>query len=780
MSPAKHGLAIALLVRCLAPVQTPELRRELWPNGEVKLEVEVLVDPSGDEIRQGRFRSWSESGVLLSEGKFEQDQETGRWKLHHEDGALAAEGSYSKGQRTGPWESFHPEGTRESKGKYVKGVRDGAWSFWRADGTPDPVHSGVYDTFEVHEPDGSRLFRGALLDGQRHGEWRSYWPDLEPQLVASYVRGKREGPWRFHHQGGGISTLILSGVYHDDRWVGPLPAEDVERDPASRRRPPAPLALDLEAPPEDFGAAMEALLAASDAEAEQIRRSIHEDGFHPWTSPAAIPAVISRMLALDPEQPEDRRSIGRLDSIAMRSLCRGHGLVASGLAGPPDAEAARELVSSWASLWAATRTEPWFWRLELPLGSPPATLAAGREWLQEPELLEGRRPVPPLFAVRAGGSAALRAACGPAAEQALLDALAWLEAHQSADGSWSGPGFRSECGKLGATECAGPGKDFDVGLTGLALLAFLGAGSTLESGPHREVVERALVWLLERQDPLDGQLKTITETRDGEKRTRWFHTVWLHEHAYATAALCEALATSRSAALRARAAKAVEVIVKARNPYHGWRYALPPDGDNDTAMTGEMVLALRLAMEAGLEADFEALFGGALSWIDEVSDPASGRVGYDSLGSLSSRTPDRQHFPREKGEALTALALLSRIFMGQGPDETPILNKHAELLAQLPPVWDPDGYGSDMYYWFFATYALYQMGKPYWPAWEKAMKAAIVDSQRKDGDEKGSWDPIDPWGAEGGRVYSTALMALCLEVHSRYARLREPEPARRR
>jgi hypothetical protein len=42
-----------------------------------------------------------------------------------------------------------------------------------------------------------------------------------------------------------------------------------------------------------------------------------------------------------------------------------------------------------------------------------------------------------------------------------------------------------------------------------------------------------------------------------------------------------------------------------------------------------------------------------------------------------------------------------------------------------------------------------------------------VDSQRQDGDEKGSWDPgACPWGSVGGRVYSTALMALCLEVYA--------------
>ena len=32
----------------------------------------------------------------------------------------------------------------------------------------------------------------------------------------------------------------------------------------------------------------------------------------------------------------------------------------------------------------------------------------------------------------------------------------------------------------------------------------------------------------------------------------------------------------------------------------------------------------------------------------------------------------------------------------------------------------------------------------------------------------GSWDPVDRWGFEGGRVYATAINALTLEVYYRY------------
>ena len=77
-----------------------------------------------------------------------------------------------------------------------------------------------------------------------------------------------------------------------------------------------------------------------------------------------------------------------------------------------------------------------------------------------------------------------------------------------------------------------------------------------------------------------------------------------------------------------------------------------------------------------------------------------------------------------------------------------------------------------MYYWYYGSYAMYQMGgNQYWNAWNKAMKKAVVESQRKDGDFLGSWDPVGPWGFAGGRVYSTASMVLCLEVYFRYAKV---------
>ncbi len=91
----------------------------------------------------------------------------------------------------------------------------------------------------------------------------------------------------------------------------------------------------------------------------------------------------------------------------------------------------------------------------------------------------------------------------------------------------------------------------------------------------------------------------------------------------------------------------------------------------------------------------------------------------------------------------------------------------------LPPIWNPDDGSIDMYYWYYGTLAMFQVGGSHWKTWNKHMKGAIVKHQHPKGSgaRTGSWDPIGPWGGDGGRVYSTACMVMCLEVYYRYDRV---------
>ena len=65
------------------------------------------------------------------------------------------------------------------------------------------------------------------------------------------------------------------------------------------------------------------------------------------------------------------------------------------------------------------------------------------------------------------------------------------------------------------------------------------------------------------------------------------------------------------------------------------------------------------------------------------------------------------------------------------------------------------------------TYALYMVGPSHWDHWQARIDRAIVRKQRRDGHFNGSWDPNGVWGKDGGRIYSTAIVAMTLAAYYR-------------
>ena len=362
---------------------------------------------------------------------------------------------------------------------------------------------------------------------------------------------------------------------------------------------------------------------------------------------------------------------------------------------------------------------------------------------------------------------------GTPTEAAVLSALNWLRDHQNPDGFWDCDEFMFEDKHDGAPS-NGPGNAVnDVGVSGLALLAFLGNGQTLSKGPFSENVRRGISWLGRNQDD---------EGLFGED----VGNPTLYNHAIATMAMGEACYfAKRPPNLTERMKNAVKVIVNARNPYEVWRYSLAANGDNDSSITGWMVFALKTAKDVKINVS-EDNFHGAREWFNTMTDAGSGRTGYAyGDGGGPGGRPSRlkayiEKFPAEKSEALTAVSLLCRIFMTdvekvgewkKHPDYA-LLNKQADLLIRTLPVWSEDGSTNDMYYWYYGTFALNQWGGKHWRSWKKAIEKTLLENQHnKEDNLRGSWDPNGPWGEDGGRVYSTATCALILEVYYRYARV---------
>ena len=340
----------------------------------------------------------------------------------------------------------------------------------------------------------------------------------------------------------------------------------------------------------------------------------------------------------------------------------------------------------------------------------------------------------------------------------LKEGLNWLIAHQSPDGSWDCEGFQAQCEK---NDCSGPGfEGYDVGVTSLAVLAFAGTGITPWHGRHRKTVLRAVEWLISQQDA-DGAIgRTDTEG-------------WMYNHAIATMALCEvrAMAGAHAHRLRKSTDKAVAFCLRAQNPGYGWRYE-PRSGDNDTSVTGWLILALKAARMAEMRVPDDA-FRSARAYFDRVTG-SGGNAGYRAAdGASSYLAVQKGHY--EQVPTMTAVAVLCRRLTGQSKRDEAIRDGADILLQSLP---DPSPRMVNHYYWYYGTYAMFQATRgPHdtrWKKWQKALMKALVPAQRNDmeEDEYGSWDPTGEWGIAGGRVYSTAINLLTLEATFRYERMK--------
>ncbi len=359
--------------------------------------------------------------------------------------------------------------------------------------------------------------------------------------------------------------------------------------------------------------------------------------------------------------------------------------------------------------------------------------------------------MPRKFANRIGGRAKLE----EPVRAAIRDGLAWFAAHQEDKGHWDAMKFMRHDDES-APSSGAAAVPLDVGVTGLALLAFLADGQ-LKGGEHEATVRRGLEWLIGQQSK-NGRIGTAALSE------------FIYCHLLSSLALFEAYGLSGETALRAPAQKAVEYTLAHRNPYKGWRY-FPKDNDSDTSVTAWAAATLLTARECGLAADLRAIEDANL-WITSMTDPFLGRTGYVSRGARSARLSKdhARQYDRGDGEAMAGVSLLVSFFQGVDPTCNPVLEQQLALIATLPPKWDKPHV--DLYFWYGATHGMWLAGNERrWQKWRKALHAALLPAQSQGGAERGSWDPIGVWGSIGGRIYSTALSLLCLQAEYRYSRL---------
>jgi hypothetical protein len=344
-------------------------------------------------------------------------------------------------------------------------------------------------------------------------------------------------------------------------------------------------------------------------------------------------------------------------------------------------------------------------------------------------------------------------------ERAVEASLRWLARHQNHDGCWlpieATLGHEPDVKFSDLPERQRSGLQSESGLTALALLAFLGANYTHEDNLYADNVDRGLRWLIARQES-DGYL--------GGRANRY---AGLYCHGMATIALGEAYGMTRDPALRDPLERAVKYIVEVQNTADGgWRYDKTLSGD--MSMFGWQLMALKSAHTAGLKVPRAAVERAIDFLMANGEDLKTRRL--SRYGGLAAyRTADR---PKP---SMTAEALFCKQILGVKRDDPAVTEAIDYLMQNLPRRSQ-----QDLYYWYYGTLAMYQYGGEPWRRWNDGMRDNLVNDQRTDGDFAGSWNPRAPWGDYGGRVFSTALSTLCLEVYYRFLPLYQlsgrPEP----
>jgi beta-lactamase regulating signal transducer with metallopeptidase domain len=322
-------------------------------------------------------------------------------------------------------------------------------------------------------------------------------------------------------------------------------------------------------------------------------------------------------------------------------------------------------------------------------------------------------------------------------ERAVAAALNWLYRHQTPQGNWC-IDYRQQCK---GEACSGAGlARSDVAATAMALLPFLAAGETPKSkGPYRQSVAKGIDWLIKQQKP-SGNLSGGCEQP-------------MYAHGLAMIALCETYGMTHDEQVGNAARLGVGYIERAQNQVTGGWVSLPSEA-GDTSIFGWQIMALKSAQLAGLPVKASVL-NSAQRWLRLV---AKG----EHMG-LCSNQPSGDATP-----AMTAVGMLARQYLGVSPQDPALLEGKSCLSQNLPD----NKLARNTCYWYYAVQAMHIFADADYDAWNRKMRRALIETQVKEGCAAGSWDPekpaADTGNERGGRLVTTSLSALCLEVYYRY------------
>ncbi|MBF0198052.1 MAG: hypothetical protein HQL32_10085 [Planctomycetes bacterium] len=325
---------------------------------------------------------------------------------------------------------------------------------------------------------------------------------------------------------------------------------------------------------------------------------------------------------------------------------------------------------------------------------------------------------------------------------AVKAALKWLAEHQEPDGHWDALKYQgSQKGTKGA-------------ITALAILPFLGDGHTEQMGVYKRTVRSGIQYL-------NSIVSKGTKDQQMYNKMRREHFTNNYGMALCLMTLSETSIFGSSPVTRRNAnIIAKHLIDEYLQSNKAWVYGGP---GSDLSVSGWVALALKSAKVADLPAlktkEAGLVFKHYKRWIDKVATDAKLGLGY-------YRAPERKSHTK----SMTIVGLFSKQIL-DFPKNDPFIQK------AIPNILKTVKSGSmgkdsiqDSYSLYYGALASFHQQGALWRTWNPYMKKLLLTTQCRGNpkDKGGSWDPGKSHTDETvGRVGTTALMTLCLEVYYR-------------
>jgi len=324
-------------------------------------------------------------------------------------------------------------------------------------------------------------------------------------------------------------------------------------------------------------------------------------------------------------------------------------------------------------------------------------------------------------------------------EDAVVESLRWLQKEQNKDGSWTNK---------------------PVGMTGLALLAYLGHCETAGSEEFGETVLSAVTYLVDKAMKNNGKL--ATDFKDNH---------WCYEHSIAVYALAEAYTLCVKSfgeninQLEDAVMASGQFMINSQHKEGGWDYAYSEDSGRggDVSIVGWHLQALKACKYTGLDfANLPRCYKNGLDYVERMQ-MASGAIGYSSPAMHG-------------GSDGTTLAAVGGLCFQIWKSSASKVARKAVRFMDKEMKFDWNTADSDLYGHYYAVQCMINNGGPEWERYNKLFRDQVLDNQDKNGSYKvvGGGAKINAvagsFAGDGGygRHYRTCLATLMLESYYRF------------